>query len=124
MSDESSQVSPRNDHKENPFNQGYDEYDLSTEAANLSESAEHSRLSFESSLASPSSHRAQVPTESSRISSPLRETIEESSPPQRPPLRSPLSMPPSSSDFGLDHNAWADEEDPEFGKEQEVKLTF
>ena len=122
--------------RENPFNQGYDEYNLSAEAVNLDHrSPSHGKVSFESSVHSPSPrHSSQFPTESPhRIPSPLRESVNEASMSPRPrPLRSSPTMMPSSSgnlnripDLGIEHNAWADEEDDEdFGREKEVKLTF
>jgi len=144
--------SPPKGHKENPFNQGYDEYNLSTEAvglhqqlgsaehsklsfespqrspSQLPQSANHSKASFESSLRSPSPrHSSQFPQESPRLPvSPLREQTDGTPPPRRPPQRSSLTMPDSSTGPApLEHNAWLDDEDdPDFGKEQEVKLTF
>ncbi|CAD6568845.1 MAG: hypothetical protein ASARMPRED_002076 [Alectoria sarmentosa] len=113
----------------NPFNQGYDEYDLSAEAVNLDHrSPEHSNLSFESH--SPSQrHSSHFPTDSpGRIISPLRTPINEAPTPQRPPLRTSLTTPSSASTKfpppGIEHNAWADEDDEDFGREKEVKLTF
>ena len=114
-----------NGDKENPFDQGYDEYNLSAEAMNYPDSAAHSKVSFESSIQSPSPRRStQLSMGSPRLPSPARDKVDERSSPQRPPLRSSLSTPPSTSNVGLEHNAWADEDDPEFGKEQEIKLTF
>lgn len=149
---EASNYSLPNGQKDNPFNQGYDEYNLSTEAvaleqqsdnvehgglsfespqrslSRLSESAYHGNLSFESSLRSPSPrHSFQISQESPRLpGSPLREQIDDTPPSQRPPPRSSLTMPSSSTGPGdIAHNAWLDDEDdPEFGKEQEVKMTF
>ena len=167
-----SKASLPNGHRENPFDQGYDEYNLSAKALNYSVSAaqstlsfesvsrspgrdlpgsaEHGKLSFESGPRSPglgsgsaehgklsfesSSLRSasplrssQWPQESPRIpsparESPVREAASTTPPPQRPPLRSSLTMPSGTS---LEHNAWADAPDDEdFGKEQEVKMTF
>ena len=120
--------SPRsNGHKENPFDQGYDEYNLSAEALNYPPSAAHSKLSFESSVQSPSPRRlSHLPNSSPDLASPAKEAAEDAPPPplQRPPLRSSLTLPSNSNKAGLEHNAWADDEDPDFGKEQEVKLTF
>ena len=115
-----------NGHKENPFDQGYDEYNLSAEALKYPDSAAHSKLSFESSVQSPSPRwSARLSMGSPRLPSPVKEKAEERSPPQRPPLTSSLSTPPpSTSHFDLGHNAWADEDDPDFGKEQEIKMTF
>ena len=114
-----------NGHKENPFDQGYDEYNLSAEALNYPGSATHSKLSFESSVQSPSPRLSNhLQMGSPRIPSPTREVTDDSLSAQRPSLRSSLSLPSTSTNHGLEHNAWADEDDPEFGKEQEVKLTF
>ena len=156
-----------NGHKENPFNQGYDECNLSGEALKYSDSAAHSTLSFESVSRSPglnpsgsaehgklsfesvprspglgsgsadygklsfessslrsgsplrSSHRL---PESPRIPSPAREAVDSPPPLARPSPRSSVTMPSGPS---LEHNAWADDPDDEdFGKEQEVKMTF
>lgn len=123
---QSSQLSLPNSQKENPFDRGYDEYNISAETVNYSGSAGHNKSSFESSLASPSIHGMHVSSNSTRVSSPLRETAGTTSSPQRFPLRSSFTMPSRNDDIGFGHNAWADadEEDPDFGKEQEIKLTF
>lgn len=117
--------------RENPFNQGYDEYNLSAEAVNLDRrSPEHSKLSFESPFHTPSPRRSShFPSDSpDRISSPLREPNNEVSKPQSPPLRTSSAMPSSASmnipALGIEHNAWADEDDEDFGREKEVKLSF
>lgn len=113
------------------FNQGYDEYNLSGKVVNLDHrSPGHSQLSFESPVHSPSPpHSSHFPTDSpGRLPSPLRETINEVPTSQRPPLRSSSAMPGSASTnipgLGIEHNAWADEDDEDFGREKEVKLTF
>lgn len=131
---DTSQSSLTNGHqqRENPFNQGYDEYNLSAEAVNLDHrSPEHSKLSPESSVHSPSPrHSSHLPTDSpGRVPSPIREPIsQEVSSPQRPPLRTSSTMPGGAGvktpGLGIEHNAWADEDDENFGEEKEVKLTF
>ena len=118
--------------RENPFNRGYDEYDLSAEAVNLDhKTSGHGKLSFESSRCSPSPrHSPHFPTASpARMPSPLREPItNEASTPPRPPLRSSSTMSngvgTNIGGLGIEHNAWADEDDEDFGREKEVKLTF
>ena len=123
--------------RQNPFNQGYDEYNLSSDAMPGVASADHGKLSFEelqmsSPMASPGLSQ---PSPGKQPGSPLRNEMERKggSPAQRPALRSavstpaPLSSPPPSSPPApiLGHNAWADEEDdPEFGKEKEISMTF
>ena len=120
--------------RENPFDQGYDEYNLSAEAVNLDHrSPRNSKSSFENSVHSPSPrHSFHLPAKSpSRIPSPLREPINEAPTLQRSlsPPPSSLTMPTSSAspqvgNLGIEHNAWADEDDEDFGREKEVKLTF
>lgn len=44
--------------------------------------------------------------------------------PQRPRFSHSLSMQSESSGLNVEHNAWLDEDDEDFGKEQEVKMTF
>ena len=130
-------------HRENPFDQGYDEYNISAEAVNYQESVAHSKHSFESSLQSPSPRRStNLPMYSPGLQSPsprlsthssfnsprpqsqTRDTAENDLPPSRPSLSTSPAIPSSASTPALEHNAWADEDDPEFGIEQEVKLTF
>lgn len=123
--------------KENPFNQGYDEYNTSSETvpapAKLSFEAPRENASPSQQL-SPQLHSSQQlaprsPTVASpRPSSPLKEEVHPNAgttPPQRPSLRTSMSSPPpsGSAPVGLEHNAWADEDD-DFGQEKEVKLTF
>ena len=126
----SSQSSFSTGHKDNPFNQGYDEYNISAEAINNADSADHGNLSFESTLQSPSPPQvSHVSPASPRPSLPSPESGNTTlppppPPPQRPPLRSSLTMPPSTTSVSLEHNAWVDEEDEDFGKEKNVELTF
>lgn len=122
---EVSQLSLPSGDRENPFNQGYDEYDFSAEAVNGRMSAEDSHLSFDVPVQrSSSDHLPFVPTPSTGTL-PLREEPQGVQPTQRPSLRSSLSTPAASS--SLEHNAWvddADEEGEDFGGEKEVQLTF
>lgn len=116
--------------RENPFNKGYDDYNLSAEIVNLDHrSPNHSKISFESPVDSPSPrHSSHFPTNSpGRIPSPLRDPIIEAPMPQRPQISSSSSPMPSMNiaGLGIEHNAWADDDDEEeFGREKDVKLTF
>ena len=122
----SSSLPSTGERKENPFDKGYDEYNLSEEVISQHLSVGHNKLSFESPLPSP------LPdTSKSTDTLPQRLTVEEqhsqhaSSIQTSPALHSPFTT--YTSDGGnpsLEHNAWADEDDPDFGKEQEVKLSF
>ena len=144
-----SKISLPNGRTDNPFNQGYDEYNLSAEAIALrrpssvergqpssespqrspshaSESANHSVLSFENSIRSPSPRpSSQFPRESPGLS-PLREQINDTDPLRRTSFGPSLTLPSSGTEpVDISHNAWLDDEDdPDFGKEREVKLTF
>ena len=115
--------------RENPFNQGYDDYNISAEIVNLDHrSPNNSKISFESPIHSSSPrHSSQFPTNSpGRIPSPLRDPITEAPMPQRPQIPSSSSPMPSMNiaGLGIEHNAWADEDDEDFGREKDVKLTF
>lgn len=139
--------SPTSKPNTNPFNKGYDDYNLSTETMSPPTSitpgiasADHGKLTFEelqmsSPVPSPglSTGRQQVP------GSPLRKEMENQ---QRPVLaRSAVSTPaplspreqlavgglelPPTGMVGAEHHAWAeDEDDPDFGKEKEISMTF
>ena len=62
---------------------------------------------------------------SSYIASPAAVASRQGSPrvsPMPSPKRNSLAMPPSG--LNVEHNAWLDEDDEEFGREREVKMTF
>ena len=120
----------------NPYNQGYDEYNLSQEsiARGSQLSGAHSTPKVSSDAPRPSvpsspqpSHQQLSPrfpnNDSSMPTSPLKQmqSSNSCSPPQRPELKSSRSS-PAVGPVGFEHNAWADEEE-EFG-EREVKMTF
>lgn len=72
--------------------------------------------------------RSPSPAESARssyIASPAAVASRQGSPKTSPlpsPQRNSLAMPPSG--LNVEHNAWLDEDDEEFGREREVKMTF
>ena len=78
-------------------------------------------------------HRSPSPSKSARssnIASPAAVASRQGSPklspipsPKRPDFRSSMSMPSAPSGLNIEHNAWLDEDD-DFGKEREVKMTF
>ncbi|KAL8830005.1 MAG: hypothetical protein Q9170_005928 [Blastenia crenularia] len=117
--------------KDNPFNQGYDEYSVSsiamaTESSkkangfypNSASNGIHSTVS----LPSPQWPPASCPYTTSDSSIPRHPDANDRSTPQRPTLTSSNTLP--SSFEPVEHNAWLDEEDEDFGKEKEVKMTF
>ncbi|KAL9125690.1 MAG: hypothetical protein Q9217_005149 [Psora testacea] len=121
-----SQASLPNGYKSNPFHQGYDEYNLSEEAINGRLIAEDTKLSLETlkHLSSPQ-HSPCFPSNEPGPPPPLTKMHDVTPPAERPALRTIMTSPASAtSRVSVEHNAWADEDDEEFGKEQEVKLTF
>lgn len=119
----------------NVFNDGYNEYDdyNGTEggfhsSANVKMSFDHPHLSPKMSI--EQSRRSPSPVKSARSSmcSPslasLPQDLPKSPSPQRSEFRSSLSMPMESSALHVEHNAWLDEDDEEFGKEKNVQMTF
>ncbi|KAL8703461.1 MAG: hypothetical protein Q9201_003366 [Fulgogasparrea decipioides] len=110
---------------ENPFSKGYDEYNVSADASTISRTVErsngvypnHSTNTFSSTTSLPSPHwpssthsgPSLSPTHSNNIDTPM------------PLQKSPLT---SSNTHPIEHNAWLDEDDEDFGKEGEVKMTF
>ena len=116
---QSAQVSSTNVHNqaENPFNRGYDKYNISQDAIKGKPGGRDPQMSLEAPKRSPSPYQ--------RSPSLHQNHAHPSTPPQRPSMRTSLSSPGSVGGLeSLDRNAWADEDDPDFGKEQEVKLTF
>ena len=131
-----SQNSLPNGHTTNPFNQVYDDYENHDEHGNRLGSAESIMLSFDHPHLSPrmsfeNSRRSPSPLCSIRSSiaspSPAPPSLEPPKTipsPRRPEFRSSLSMPTVPNGLGIDHNAWLDEDDEEFGKEKNVQMTF
>ena len=120
----------------NPFNQGYDDYESYNEHSSRLGSEENIKMSFDHPRLSPKmsseqSRRTPSPLRSARssIASPSlapvpQESPREIIPPQRPEFRSSLSLPTASSGPSMDHNAWLDDEEEYFGKEKNVQMTF
>ncbi|KAL9119092.1 MAG: hypothetical protein Q9187_004353 [Circinaria calcarea] len=108
-----SEVIIPNGHITNPFENGEHEY--TNVEDDLQNGREKVLMSFDTSHPLPSAVLAwqdqglQTPTPT---------------PSSRPELKSAVNMPLSVTSMDLDHNAWIDEEDDDFGKEQEVKLSF
>ena len=107
----------------NPFNQGYDEYNVSVESNFPSEKMVSSQGNHKASTESLDA--SQWPSESRSQSRDRIHDIPENRPSfERPPLPSSTTLPAGTSGLSLEHNAWLDEDDDDFGKEREVKMTF
>ena len=126
---------PNGQQKDNPFNQGYDEYNLSAETVDGKLSSEYGKLSFDTHPPSQSLTQSPDPSQdlTNVVSHSDPQNIKDRSPSpapamERPPLRSSSTLPTGSVGMppqpAVEHNAWADEEDENFGKEQEVTMTF
>ena len=116
-----SQASLTNDHASNPFNGGYDSYSGAESPRNPvpqnkkppgdSQPSPSSNQSFHS--AANSAGIVHTPDLHDSVSHPLR-----------PELTHSMTMPIGTSGATLEHNAWLDDEDEDFGKEKEIKMTF
>ena len=102
-----------NGYTPNPFENG--KYEYASHDDDLPNGKEEVTMSFETFHPLPSAVLAwqdkglQTPTPTSS---------------HRSELRSTSTMPLSVTSMDLDHNAWVDEEDDDFGKEKEVQLSF
>ena len=117
-------------HTENLFNKGYDEYD-EYDDSEVSHPQEPT-LSFGTPLkdqAAPTqpdlnqAARTPPPHLAEGASQPIP-SHDETNPPQRPTLQSANTTPIPTTNFDLGRNAWAEEEDEDFGKEKNVQLSF
>lgn len=126
---DASQLSLPDVHLSTPPNRDYNEYENFDGSGSLRNSSERITRSIDSSRRSPS---PQKPSTSpglslfnpnrSRSRSPNLPTWE---PPAAAAAASSDKMPPENAlDSGLEHNAWLDEDDEDFGKEREVTLSF
>ena len=119
-----------------PFHQGYHENEDDGEhgsrlgsTENIKMSFDHPRLSpktsFERPQRSPSPLKStRSSTDSPKLGPPPSESPKATASSQRPEFRASLSMPAAPSDLNIEHNAWLDEDDAEFGKEKNVEMTF
>jgi len=98
------------------------------------------KLSFDTSYESPArsvSSFTKSPNRSPQIDPPLADSTDRAATLQRPELKSSTTMPVglglSSSGYNssnnmsgmnISHNAWADEDDDDFGQEKEMEMTF
>ncbi|KAL9003155.1 MAG: hypothetical protein Q9188_003959 [Gyalolechia gomerana] len=121
----------RHEEKENPFDQGYDEYSMSPISMATDSSKKPSGVypgtsscnaHSTASLPSPQWLPHSNPHTHSDPSLPPLADADDTPVPRRPPLTSSNTLP---TGFGpVEHNAWLDEDDADFGKEREVKMTF
>ena len=117
----SSEASLSNGRGSNASNKGHDSYDehgsqqsimaVGKKRDNDSQPSPSPGQSFRSATNSPRLVRTAE----------LQETTPQ---PPRPELTHSMTMPTGTSGVNLEHNAWLDEEDEDFGKEREIKMTF
>ena len=117
----SSEASLSNGHTANPFNQGYDSYDEHGSSENIVAQGRNRAIDPQPSPSPRQSfHSAANPP--GIIHTP--ELQEKAPHPPRPELTHAMTMPSGTSGASLEHNAWLDEEDEDFGKEKEITMTF
>lgn len=129
--------------KSNPFNQGYDDYSVSCLSTTAPDSSQKTPNDIYPTHYCSNNSNNNIPSTTSSLSSPqwlppsasdLHTHSDASSPrdisqhdtltlPLRPPLTSSTTL-PNGSAGGVEHNAWLDEDDEDFGREREVKMTF
>ena len=119
---DTSQLSLPDVHLSTPPNRDYNENDYFNGSGSLRDSSEHFTRSIDSSRRSPSPPK---PSTSPGLSlfNPERSP---NLPSWQPAPSAPSSgkLPASALESGLEHNAWLDEDDEDFGKEREVTLSF
>lgn len=107
----------------NPFDQGYDDYISHRNSESHDDSHEDIKMSFDTNPRQPPSPARSSP--SAGLSLPAQEPFTTSPPHSQ--LNAPRSLaatPATIHDANIEHNAWLDEEDEDFGKEQHVTMSF
>lgn len=107
----------------NSFDQGYDNCTGHRNSESHNGSHEEVKLSFDiNSQRSPSPAR---PSPSAGLSLPAQDPFHTSPPHSQPlaPRFTPTTL-ASIHDANVEHNAWLDEEDEDFGKEKQVTMSF
>lgn len=124
-------IAPHNgEQTDNPFDQGYDNYSASslpTTAADLGTRPNGIYAHDSSDHNIPSTTSLPSPQWPSPLSNPHVHSNaslpHDDPPPQSPPVTSSTTL-PNGFAGAAEHNAWLDEDDEDFGREQEVKMTF
>ena len=117
----SSEASLSNSHASNPFNKGYDSYDEHRSSESIVPQGKKHAIDPQPSP-SPGQSFHSATNSPGLLPTPL---LQEKPPaPPRPELTHSMTMPTGTSGASLEHNAWLDEEDEEFGKEKEITMTF
>lgn len=103
-------------------NHEYDEYDHPNGSRDEGDISMTFDTSYQNSPAAPSLPRS--PAVPSHVASPEPPQRSLNSSPQRPPLQTSRTVPAGSFSMSPEHNAWADEEEDDVGREKEMKMTF
>lgn len=117
----SSQASLSNGPASNPVEKEYNSYDGHGSSEDVV--AQRKKLATESYQSPPPGQSFHSAANSPGLVQPpdLQETTPH---PPRPGLTHSMTMPTAVTGTSLEHNAWLDEEDEDFGKEKEIKMTF
>ncbi|KAI4217278.1 MAG: hypothetical protein LQ351_000587 [Letrouitia transgressa] len=122
LSGHASQSSLPNGHTSNPFNQGYDEYNISTGSVLYAEKTVENKKPSEG-FGSPGLP-SEPPTASAQSTTSAPPSLDSNPMPQRPSSTSSTTLPAGNGALTLEHNAWLDEDDEDFGKEREITMSF
>ena len=109
----------------NPFDQGYDDWEPRESSEGQTGSQERITMSFDSPRRSPSPIKSLPPLAEPPGSASHEHTTFEK-PSESPGFGNKLSLAVSTSANGLavEHNAWAEDEDEDFGKEKDITMTW
>lgn len=121
---DSSQTSLPTSRLPNPFDRGYDDYSSNHEVENRTSNTENVKLSFETN--SPCTSLPARPSETPGLSFPAHDPSIATCPPstQEYASQSSTTMPTGFTHSSLEHNAWLDDEEEEFGTEKQVTMSF
>lgn len=106
------------------FDQGYDSSNGQREIEGRTSNTENVKLSFDTN--SPRTPSPAPPTETPGLSFPAHDSFIASlpSPSHRPPSQPSTMKPTDLDNLSLEHNAWLDDEDEDFGTEKQVTMSF
>ena len=116
-----SEASLPNGHESNPFNKGYDSYDEHRSSENIVAQGENRTIDPQPSPSPGQSFHSTANSPGLVHTSELQENTPHA---PRPELTHSVTMPTGTSGASLEHNAWLDEEDEDFGTEKKITMTF
>ena len=121
---DSSQISLPMSGPANPFDQGYDDDSGHREGIKRPGNTENIKLSFDTNT--PRTPSPTCPSQSAGLTFPTHDSSIASYPPstERYASRPPTTLPTGLEHVSLEHNAWLDDEEEDFGAEKQVTMSF